>query len=168
MYYVSFPNTARRSSQIHNKAQPYFSAARKTPDAQSALNSGSHESRKYSSSFIIPRMLFPLTRAKLSSIARLRRRTEGQEIAQSRAIWSRSVRARLKTSGYLWRYLLMETSRSFRQSTMVLRCLWTALWSVCTVFSKDVSATYLKRGGDKGQGIITHIKIKNHNLILSE
>lgn len=52
----------------------------------------------------------------------------------------------------------METSRSFRQSTMVLRCLWTALWSVCTVFSKDVSATYLKCGGGKTkcQGIVTH------------
>lgn len=55
---------------FHNK-QPYFSAARKIPDAQSALKSGSQESRKYRSSFIMPRMLLPLTRAKLSSIARL-------------------------------------------------------------------------------------------------
>ncbi|TRY97155.1 hypothetical protein DNTS_009641, partial [Danionella cerebrum] len=51
------------------KRLPYFSAARKIPDAQSALNSGSQESKKYSSSFIMPRMLLPLTRAKLSSIA---------------------------------------------------------------------------------------------------
>lgn len=41
-------------------------------------------------------------------------------------------------------HLLMDTSRSFKQSTMVLRCLCTALWSVCTVFSRDVNATYLK------------------------
>lgn len=40
-------------------------------------------------------------------------------------------------------YLLMETSRSFRQSTIVLLCLCTALWSVCTVFNNDVKATYL-------------------------
>lgn len=45
-----------------------------------------------------------------------------------------------------YKNLLMETSRSFRQSTMVLRCLWTALWSVWTVFSKEVSATYLNWG----------------------
>lgn len=35
----------------------------------------------------------------------------------------------------------------FRQSTTVLLCLCTALWSVCTVFNKDVKATYL--GGNK-------------------
>jgi len=40
-------------------------------------------------------------------------------------------------------YLLMETSRSFRQSTIVLLCRCTALWSVCTVFNNDVKATYL-------------------------
>lgn len=40
-------------------------------------------------------------------------------------------------------YRFIETSKSFRQSTMVLLCLCTALWSVCTVFNKDVKATYL-------------------------
>lgn len=89
-------------------------------------------------------MLFPLTRAKLSSIARLRRRSEKQKINQNRTIESQNE---IVNVWHLLKYLLMETSRSFRQSTMVLRCLWTALWSVCTVFSKDVSATYLKREG---------------------
>lgn len=40
-------------------------------------------------------------------------------------------------------HLLIDTSKSFKQSTMVLRCLCTALWSVCTVLRSDVNATYL-------------------------
>lgn len=67
-----------QKKSIASKLTPYFSAARNIPDAQSALNSGSQESKKYSNSFIIPRTLFPLTRAKLSSIARLGQETENQ------------------------------------------------------------------------------------------
>ena len=49
----------------------YFSAAITRLDDVSALNSGSHFSRKKRSSFTIPRILFPFISAKHSSIALL-------------------------------------------------------------------------------------------------
>ena len=49
----------------------YFSVACTIFEQQSDLNSGSQFSRKESSSFIMPRMLLVLTRAKDNSIARL-------------------------------------------------------------------------------------------------
>lgn len=44
-----------------------------------------------------------------------------------------------------WSHRLREASDSCKHSTTVGRCRWTALCSVCTSRSKDVSATYLVR-----------------------
>lgn len=55
-----------------DKIFTYFSAARTMLEQQSALNSGSHVSRKVRSSLIIPRTLELLIRAKHNSIARLK------------------------------------------------------------------------------------------------
>lgn len=146
---MSFPSHNFLKKPITTNTAPYFSAARKIPDAQSALNSGSQESRKYRSSFIMPRMLLPLTRAKLSSIARLRKDIEdcGSSGNSTYALMHTFMIKDKNPFCWVINHLLMDTSRSFKQSTIVLRCLCTALWSVWTVFSRDVNATYLRGDG---------------------
>lgn len=63
---------------IIDKIFTYFSAARTMLEQQSALNSGSHVSRKVRSSLIIPRTLELLIRAKHNSIARLKEKVKSE------------------------------------------------------------------------------------------
>lgn len=81
-------------------------------DVQSALNSVSHVPRNSIISLVIDRILFEFINAKHNSIARLE--------------FNRKVNKFLNI--YIWFYYrLIDTSASLRHSTIVDRCLCTAL-----------------------------------------
>jgi len=99
-------------------------------EAQTDLTSGSDLPRNPRSSLVITSKFESFTSWKQSSIARRRMLTSG---SYKPLIFEIENNFGTRTSSFFL--------PTFKQSSTVLRCLWTAFWSNVTVFCNVVSAT---------------------------